>query len=405
MGIDQWQALSDPERPDPPLEYVLGAFDMFVLSGEGGDLDEITSILTSQASRFRADTPSLDRMTPREKALTLNRWVRAQNLTGLANPQRDYRNLRNCLIGQALRHEDHESIPIISSAIFCCLAQRIGLDAQCCNFPGHIHCVVTAPAGWTLDNDLRSDSDDDQAPDRMYLDPFGDDAEVPLERLATLLRRFGNPPNRELALAPARVVSIVNRVGSNLGQTYATALEQQERASADLTRLLRGAGSMNLLACLYASMWAALTLTTPDTWAELDFFLTRFSRSWPEDAWLVERFLVPRAPNRRMYVGRHAGQQESAWKILKTIQRSDDLAPTVFRRTDAGNDDIPYRIGQVFRHKRYGYLGVITGWSDQSSREVVNQRSQAGETSRDDTSFADPMNRLRLDSKTYFTYL
>lgn len=402
-------ALADPERPDPSLEEALGAFDMFVLSDEVGDIYDIRSMLDDLTSRFRIAHPQLDQLTTREKAMALNHWIRAQNLTGLADPQRDYRNLRNCLIGEALRHEDHESIPIISSAIFCCIAQRVGIDAHCCNFPGHIHVVITAAQGWTLNGHVQTSSDGptpDGPPDRMYLDPFGDAEEVPVAQLVSLLVRFGGGPRVEFALAPASVISIVNRVGSNLGQTYATALEQQERANPNLTRLIRGAGSMNLLTCLYASMWAALTLTSPDTWAELDFFLNRFSRSWPEDAWLVEKYLVPRAPFRRVGMGRHFHQQEDAWKILRTIQRSDELGPNVFRRTDLGNDDIPYRIGQVFKHKRYGYLGVVTGWSDQSSREVVTQRSQAGENSRDDTSFADPMNRLRrLDNKTYFTYL
>lgn len=338
-------------------------------------------------------------MTTRQKAVALNRWVRAQNLTGLKNPDRDYRNLRNCLIGQALRHGDHESIPIVSSAIFCCMARRIGLDAQCCNFPGHIHAVISSSPTETLDNQpLPGPS---VTPDRMYLDPFGDDDEVPLGKLKYLLARFGESFHSEVALAPARPVSIVTRTGSNMSATYAAVLEQQDRAAPELTQLMHGSGPMNLIACLYASMWAALVLTTPDTWAELDFFLSRFARSWPEDAWLIEKYLVPRHSGRRLPFG----GLEDPWKTLRTIQRSDELPPPVIRRSDSGNDGVPFRIGQVFRHKRYGYLGIITGWSDQGTRALARQRGQNGEVTRDGTADGDVINRLRLDNKTYFTYL
>lgn len=364
---------------------------------------QISSILDEKTSEFRASHPHLDDLTPRQKALALNLWVRSQNLTGLKNPDRNYRNLRNCLIGQALIHQDHESIPIISSAIFCCMARRIGLDAQCCNFPGHVHAVVSSAPNRTLDDELLFGPTIE--PDRMYLDPFGNDDEVPLEKLQYLLSRFNASHHPEVALAPARPLSIVNRTGSNMSATYVTALEHQERATPELTQLLHGSGSMNLIACLYASMWAALVLTTPDTWAELDFFLGRFARSWPEDSWLVEKYLVPRAPNRRIAFGRHAGQHQDAWKVLRTIQHSDELPPSVFRRTDVENNDVPFRIGQVFRHKRYGYLGAITGWSDQGTRNLAHQRSQVGDEPREEASDTDVVNRLRLDNKTYFTYL
>lgn len=41
LGIEQWQALMDPNQPDPGLEKALGAFDMFVLDRESGGLDEV----------------------------------------------------------------------------------------------------------------------------------------------------------------------------------------------------------------------------------------------------------------------------------------------------------------------------------------------------------------------------
>ena len=42
IGIEQWHALVDPTRPDPALDKVLGAFDMFVLNGGPGDIDDVS---------------------------------------------------------------------------------------------------------------------------------------------------------------------------------------------------------------------------------------------------------------------------------------------------------------------------------------------------------------------------
>lgn len=341
-------------------------------------------------------------MSLRQRALSLNRWTRAQGLTGLKNPERDYRNLRNCLIGQALRHEDHESIPIISGAIYCALAQRTGLDAQCCNFPGHIHVVVAAPAGSTLDG--HSVDEQDASADRMYLDPFGRDEEVPIERLRALLSRFGGPDNPDIehAVQPAHAIAIINRIGANMSQTWNTASDQQHEISNELFRLLCGSSTQNLMACLYASMWAALTLTQPDTWAELDFFLTRYSRSFPEDAWLIEKFLVPRQPNRRVEIGRHA-RTVGAWDPLRNNQYLDMQAAWPVRRNKE-EDKVPYKIGQVFRHKRHQWLGVITGWSDLSSR-ARRQRPEAPMNDMDAMMDANPIDRLRMSDQTYFMYM
>lgn len=365
-------------------------------------MPQISRILDQKAAEFSACHPGLDSQTPRQKSLTLNRWVRSQNLVGLENPERDYRNLRNCLIGQALLQEDHDSIPIISCAIFTCIARRIGLDAHCCNFPGHIHAVVLAPRGRTLDEEPVSP---DHPLDRMYLDPFGNDDEIPLARLEALLRRFNASQDPESSLAPASSAAVLNRTTTNITATYATVLERPEQDAAPLTRLSHSNGSMNLITCIYASMWGALMLTPPETWAELDFFLGRFARSWPEDAWLIEKYLVPRAPHRRIVFGRHAGQSGDAWEVLRTSQRSDELPPPVFRRTEGSNDSVPYKIGQVFRHRRYGYLGAITGWSDQSTRNQSQQRSDGADAAREEASDTDVINRLRMDRKTYFTHM
>ncbi|OAQ79159.1 F-box domain-containing protein [Purpureocillium lilacinum] len=388
IAIEEWHRLRldrdslDAQIAGVRLERALGAFDMFVLHDQFGDLDDISQMLDSRAAQFRASQPDLDQLTTRQKALALNRWLRANGLTGLHNPERNYRNLRNLLIGQALRHEDHDSIPIISSAIFCCLAARLGLTAQCCAFPSHVHAIIFAPPGQTLDGALEDGEDSPR--ERMFLDPYGFDEEVPAAVLQALLAHIGWQTSADALLAPVSTLAVVQRTSQNVNATFARMLELQDDVPPELIQLLRGNSSMNMEAALYASMWAPLLLSTPNTfeWDDrLANFLRRFAGSWPEDAWLVEEYLLPMyngVAQRRDGFARPANRGLSdPWEQLQLVRDQDDLKPHVVRRTLFANQSVPFKIGQVFRHRRYGWVGVITGWADQGTRHLSVSRSRA----------------------------
>ncbi|KJZ72408.1 hypothetical protein HIM_08211 [Hirsutella minnesotensis 3608] len=383
IAIEEWHRLrQDRDLPDAHiagvrLERALGAFDMFVLHDQFGDLDDISSMLDERAAEFRASQTNFRELTTRQKALALNRWLRSNGLTGLCNPERDYRNLRNLLIGQSLRHQDHESIPIISSAIFCCLAARLGMTAQCCAFPGHVHAIVFAPSGWTLDG-IRA-NEVDEPKERMYLDPYGLDDEVPTACFQNLLAQFGWQTSTDVFFAPVPTLVIALRTARNIKATFARVLELQDEAHPELTQLLSGNSSMNMEAALYASLWAPLMLTPPNTfeWDDcLANFLRRFAGSWPEDLWLVEKYLWPSynsiAPFRDG-LARHANRSlGDPWAHCRLVRKQDSDVPVALRRNGFGNESVPFKIGQVFRHRRYGWIGVITGWSEHT-RNVSEQ--------------------------------
>ncbi|TQS32481.1 hypothetical protein Golomagni_07199, partial [Golovinomyces magnicellulatus] len=187
IAINVWSRVrdSDVTPGDRQLEQSLAAFDMFVLHDQEGDVDEakVTQMLDEHAANFRATRPNWDEFTTRQKALALNIWLRQQNLTGVNAD--DFGNLRNSLIGQALRDEAHESNPNISSSIFCSLATRVGIDAECYMAPMMVHVVVFAPEGYNLDGKPSTQRD------FMFLDSWGSDGEVPRERLEELTGRFG----------------------------------------------------------------------------------------------------------------------------------------------------------------------------------------------------------------------
>ncbi|KAK2612111.1 hypothetical protein QQS21_001841 [Conoideocrella luteorostrata] len=385
IAIEEWYNLGldrdllDAQVATLRLERALGAFDMFVLHDQPGDLHDISLMLDDTAAQFRAGCADISSLTTREVALALNRWIRTRNLTGLHNPERNYRNLRNCLIGQALRHQDHESIPLISSSIFCCLASRLGLNAHCCAFPNHVHAVVLAQPGQTLNN-LPVDSNDEQ--ERMYLDPYGEDDEVPASGLQNLLTHFGLQTSQSAFLEPVSPVTMVLRTAQNIKATFARILELQDNAHPELSQLLRGNGAMNMEASLYSAMWASLMLTPPSTfeWDDrLASFLRQFAGAWPEDAWLVEKYLLPMYssfPPLRNGFARHMNRGiGNPWEQWHLVRDQDDLIPPVFRRNLDGNQSVPFKIGQVFRHRRYGWIGVITGWSDHPRLPVTTTRA------------------------------
>ncbi|RCI11262.1 hypothetical protein L249_7500 [Ophiocordyceps polyrhachis-furcata BCC 54312] len=402
IAIEEWHQLRqdrdslDVQVAGVRLERALGAFDMFVLYDQPGDLDDvsrlndvpfqgasnanalpirqISQMLDDKAAEFRACHPNLDELTTRLKALALNRWLRANGLTGMCDPKHNYLNLRNLLIGQALRHEDHESGHIISSAIFCCLAARIGLTAQCCAFPGHVHAIVFAPPGWTLDGA----TDCGETPESLYLNPYGSDDEVPAACFQALLARLGwhNSPDDFFAPVPTALVAL--HTARNIRSTFAHLIETQHDDDEPyrLSQLICGNSAVNMEAALYSSGWAPLMLEPPNTfeWDDsLANFLRRNVGSWPEDIWLIDKYLWPlyvSSTPLRDSLARHRNHGlDDPWEHLRQIRDHDEKVPLVQARTALrGSDCVPYKIGQVFRHRRYEWIGVITGWTDKASR-------------------------------------
>ncbi|QLI68653.1 uncharacterized protein G6M90_00g062510 [Metarhizium brunneum] len=334
LGLDR-DSLSAQDAAQR-LERALGAFDMFVLHDQTGDLDDISQMLD--------DT------------------------------EQNYRNLRNCLIGQALRYEEHESIPLISSAIFCCLAARLGLNAECCAFPNHVYAIVFAQSGYTLDGDVDCYR---EQPEGMYLDPYGLDNEVPASDLHNLLADYAWQTSTDAFFAPVPPITMVLRTAQNIKATFLRILELQGDAHPELSQLLRGNDAMNVDAALYSAMWSSLLLTPPNTfeWNDrLASFLHRFAGSWPEDAWLVEKYLWPMYNSftaLRHGFARHVNRGlGDPWDHWRLVRDQDDVIPPMSRRDLDRNQSVPYKIGQVFRHRRYGWIGVITGWPDQGTRHL-----------------------------------
>ncbi|OTA65836.1 hypothetical protein K449DRAFT_391788 [Hypoxylon sp. EC38] len=360
------------------LERALGAFDMFMLHDNEGDLDEITELLDDITARFRNTQMDLDDMTTRQKAIALARWLHSNNMTGLNDPsEQTYRYLRNCLIGRALRDEHHPSLPIISAAIYSAIASRLGIEAYPCALPNHVHATVLSPPGISLDGyPLPEEQAGHQ--ENMFLDPYGSDEEVPLDYIISFLARLGIHAGHENLLRPTATDLIVMRTAQNIRASF-TSFRTNERPLSQLIPMIelnRGDWARNLQPALYSMIWASIMMVPVlpeneevrwDWQQDVGDLRTYFYEYFPEDCWLVEKYVCPMydtfaAPSRH----RH-GLELPSKRVrdqIKEIRRMDAEVKPPRRRSDMKTDvKVKYRVGQVFKHRRYEYHGIILGWT------------------------------------------
>lgn len=307
-------------------------------------------------------------------ALALVHWLRKNKLTGMDDPERNYRNIRNCLIGEAIQGDDHPSLPLISSAIFCCVAERLGLVASCCAVPTHVHVNVHSPPGMTLDGKprkLEAKTDDV----RMYLDPYSTDEEVTTEAMRLKIATLGFGGIYEAEVADTTTIMIIHRNSNNILATWSylreIGLEGNNGLAADVKRLRFGDPDVNMKALKYAVLWCSV-LTTPLTrleWGDyLAGFLPSFAGYYSEDMWLVRKVLAQMDAGHTLYNLRPRDGLESVDGTLRILRNLDQRRQTCNRRYAAEvHGNVLYKIGQVFRHKRYGYLGIINGWDPEGT--------------------------------------
>ena len=74
---------------------------------------------------------------------------------------------------------------------------------------------------------------------------------------------------------------------------------------------------------------------------------------WLDDALLFERYVLP------LIDGVEAKSRLA--QILQQIHVADATANPVTPR-DERTQSVKYKVGQLFRHVRYGYVGAVIGW-------------------------------------------
>ena len=394
LAIEEWQRLR--QGGDVPLERALGAYDMFVIGGRKGEMSDVMKELDDLTAKLLQQHPNLPTMTSRQKALTLVTYLREHSYLGI-DADTPYVALKNNLISAALFEPEHHSLPLISAAIYCSIARRVGLDARPCNYPLHIFVRVVPPPDQNLDgkpvshptstssSSSTSPSPPTSEPDVMYLDPFRSTAEVSPDSLASELKNMGVPRSSYpifLSAAPTRDIvlrSCRNMLNAIHADTVAVGHAVPPRP---WTRTFPDKDGF-----LYAAQWALLVLErldagperrTPWPMAISDVFQEHF----PMDVGLLEEHTTPTLKDtpdhdRMLEQTRGIRMADSAPKPVVRRERERERDKNREKDRDAARrSEVRYRVGQMIRHKRYSYEGVITGWTprcDADERWIIMQ--------------------------------
>ncbi|EGD86379.1 hypothetical protein H112_07313 [Trichophyton rubrum D6] len=355
LAIPTWNRLRNGE--DVSLEHALGAFDMFILDSGTGDFDDISRSLNNIVGRMKRQYPNILEYTPRERAIMTAEYLRENNLTGIESG-REFYNIEHNFLGAALTSERHNSLPLISAAIYCYVAQRLGLDAHPCGFPFHVHVIIRPEPNHDLAGNRLPDGEEG---DFMYMDPFRSTSETPVSELQSQLNFLGALTlSQSTFLRESFTAEIVLRCGKNILNSVLQTPHFRQT-------------SLDIVNVKYAALWASMLFAkyaNPDRQnipqgperrraehlplrRHLPSLMEHFATDFPADVYLIEQYLIPLFQSLPEY--------EHLRESVSVMKASDEI-PKQVRRRNSANGNVKYKVGQLFRHKRYEYIGLITGW-------------------------------------------
>lgn len=328
---------------------------------------QINNKLHEIATQFITDSPNIGQLSPREKALAVVSYLRTKNLTGI-EPGREYHRLEHNFLGVVLDDPGHNSLPLVSAAIYCYVAQKLGLNARPCGFPLHVHVIITPTPGFDIDGNAL---DATERGEPIYLDPFRSEHETHVSTLQNQLLLLGaSNVEHSIFLGESSTSQTVLRCGRNILNSVRRMHQFPN---------MRQVQQLDLASAKYAAFWSFMLLSGPIQEAELRHYLPSlmelFATDFPSDIYLVEQYIAP--------LFRGMPEYEHILESLHVILAVDEMPKQVRRRT-TGNTSVKYRIGQVFRHRRYNYKAIITGWDTECEagenwmRTMGIDRLQAG---------------------------
>ena len=95
-------------------------------------------------------------------------------------------------------------------------------------------------------------------------------------------------------------------------------------------------------------------------------------RRWEPSTWSIWHDGWPRRPFRPLEQGQRSWNFSSYYRKQFYVQV---YWPQDRVRHRALGDGVEYYVGQIFKHKKYGYYGVITGW-DRQCNAPMNWKQQ-----------------------------
>lgn len=308
---------------------------------------QIRDSLDGILQQFIASRTDLFLLNPRAKALTIASWLEANDLTGI-DPGREYHSLGHNFLGLALRAAGHNSLPLVSAAIYCCVAQGVGLDAQICGFPFHVHVIIMPQPGLDMDGNSLTGA---RHGEPLYLDPFRGAREIPISTLRNQLSLLGmSDLDQVRTLGKCDTSAVALRCGKNILNSVSAESQHTEARPT----------SVDVVSAEYAAIWAIMLLSGNSMPMNLRRYLSPLMKlvttDFPSDTSLVEEHIAP------LFQGTY--EHEHILESLRLMKAVDET-PRRARKRSGDNTNIRYVVGQVFRHRRYEYTAIITGWDSE----------------------------------------
>lgn len=198
----------------------------------------------------------------------------------------------------------------------------------------------------------------------MYMDPFRSIEETPVSELQSQLNFLGALTlSHSTFLRESLVPEIILRCAKNILSAMLQAL-QYPHSSLDFSDVKYAALWASMLFAEYAS---DNTAHGPQAQANhqplrryLPSLMEHFITNFPLDVYLIEQYLTP------LFEGlpEHTHLLES----VRVMKAGDEFSKQVQRRTWE-HKNVRYKVGQVFRHRRYAYTAIIIGWDAECGAE------------------------------------
>jgi F-box protein 21 len=202
--------------------------------------------------------------------------------------------------------------------------------------------------------------DGDQA-DPMYMDPFRSAEETPVTELQNQLNFLGALTlSQSTFLRESLVPEIVLRCGKNILNSVLQT-PHFRHTSLDIVNAKYAALWSSMLFAEYASPDATpLGLAMPRRQVghlplrrHLPSLMEHFATDFPFDVYLIEQYLIP------LFQG--LPEYEHLRESVRVMRAGDEI-PKQVRRRSAEHKNVKFKVGQVFRHRRYEYRAIVTGW-------------------------------------------
>lgn len=405
VALEQWTRVRYRSDASNPTETALACLDMFVLGPNGeGDINDTFRRLNQMVDAVRAANPELDEQTPRQKAIVIAEFLRANKWVGV-DEDRDYYSIENQFLGLALRSPHRNSLPLITCVIYSYVCRAFNLRAQPCSFPMHVHAVVQPPLP-SSPNDPQLDLDNRPLPlnyssepladlepgtgplsdlTHLYVDPFNNATPTSLSRMQSQLQFIA--PNATRAqkasyLLPASPRSLLIRSAHNIVRSvqsipFDTAHRQRAATSTNGDSI-----DISIYDAAYAALFALVMFpSSPQGLASsLSDLRQHYAHHFIEDLRNYTNHILPLTSG----LGAFGGDRGVTDPLVNLI-RNEDITPKKFkRRSDIRpsslgeygetaarqtGEEVRYHVGTVFRHHRQGYTAVIYGWDSKCEME------------------------------------